>query len=38
MYNPIQTNQMPTSQKVKNIVWGFANSVIFSFTPPINIF
>lgn len=34
-YNPIQTNRMPTPQKIKNVAWGFVNSVIFSFTPPI---
>lgn len=35
MYTPVQTNQMPASQKIKNIIWGMINSTLFRFTPPI---
>lgn len=34
MYTPIQTNEMPTSQKIKNIIWHIINSTVFRFTPP----
>ncbi len=34
MYSPVQTNQMPASQKIKNIIWGIINSTLFRFTPP----
>lgn len=34
MYAPVQTNQMPTSKKIKNMLWGMVNSTIFRLTPP----
>lgn len=34
MYTPIQTNVMPASQKIKNIIWQLINNTIFRFTPP----
>lgn len=34
MYNPIQTNGMPKSQKIKNIIWLIINNSLFRFTPP----
>lgn len=37
MYNPIQTNGMPKSQKIKNIIWLIINNSLFRFTPPFNI-
>ncbi len=33
-YNPVQTNQMPTSLKVKNLAWKLVNKSLFRFTPP----
>lgn len=33
IFNPIQTNQMPTSHKVKNIVWKLVNKTLFRFSP-----
>jgi len=33
-YNPVQTNQMPTGLKVKNLVWKLVNKTLFRFTPP----
>lgn len=35
MYQPTQTNEMPRSQKIKNLIWGIVNSTIFRVTPPI---
>lgn len=32
-FNPVQTNEMPTSQKIKNYIWVFINNTIFRFTP-----
>ena len=34
-YNPVQTNQMPTRLKVKNMMWKVINKTFFRFTPPI---
>lgn len=34
-YNPIQTNAMPTKDKLKNLVWTFVNKTLFRFTPPL---
>lgn len=34
MYQPVQTNQMPLTQKFKNLIWGIVNSTIFRITPP----
>ncbi len=34
MYQPTQTNEMPRSQKIKNLIWGIVNSTIFRVTPP----
>lgn len=34
MYNPVQTNEMPFSDKLKNLLWGLVNSTLFRFTPP----
>lgn len=33
-YNPVQTNQMPTGLKVKNLVWKLVNKTLLKFTPP----
>lgn len=33
-YNPVQTNQMPTGLKVKNLIWKVINKTFFRFTPP----
>lgn len=33
-YQPIQTNEMPFHQKLKNLLWGIVNSTLFRFTPP----
>lgn len=33
-YHPIQTNEMPRSEKIKNIIWGVINCTIFRITPP----
>lgn len=38
MYTPIQTNEMPASQKIKNIIWQIINNTVFRFTPLFNIF
>lgn len=37
-FNPVQTNEMPTSEKIKNYIWVFINNTIFRFTPPISLF
>lgn len=34
MYNPAQTNEMPKSAKIKNLIWSLFNSTIFRITPP----
>lgn len=34
-FNPVQTNKMPRSEKIKNMIWGVVNSTIFRITPPI---
>lgn len=34
-YNPIQTNTMPTKDKIKNMAWKLVNKTVFRFTPPI---
>lgn len=34
MFSPVQTNQMPVSHKLKNMLWGIVNSTLFRFTPP----
>lgn len=34
MFTPVQTNTMPASQKIKNLLWGCVNSTFFRFTPP----
>lgn len=33
-YNPVQTNEMPCSEKVRNIIWRIVNSTLFRVTPP----
>lgn len=33
-YNPIQTNSMPMSSKLKNMAWKMVNYTVFRFTPP----
>ena len=33
-FNPVQTNEMPRGEKIKNLVWGMVNSTIFRITPP----
>ena len=32
-YNPIQTNAMPTKDKLKNMAWKAVNATLFRFTP-----
>lgn len=32
-YNPIQTNSMPISSKLKNMLWKIINVTIFRLTP-----
>ena len=34
MYTPVQTNEMATGEKVKNMVWGMINSTLLRFAPP----
>lgn len=34
-FNPVQTNEMPRSEKIMNMIWGMVNSTIFRITPPI---
>lgn len=33
-FDPIQTNQMPHKDKIKNLLWGVVNNTLFRFTPP----
>ena len=33
-YQPIQTSQMPKSEKLKNMAWGVINATLFRITPP----
>jgi len=32
-YKPVQTNQMPASEKIANILWGLVNGSLFRITP-----
>ena len=34
-FKPVQTNEMPRDEKIKNLVWGMVNSTIFRLTPPV---
>lgn len=34
-FNPIQTNSMPRSEKIKNMIWGVVNNTLFRITPPV---
>ena len=34
MYTPVQTNEMPASAKIKNMIWGMINATVFRITPP----
>lgn len=39
MFTPTQTNQMPISHKIKNIIWLSINNTLYRFTPPhLNLF
>ena len=33
-FNPIQTNAMPTKDKLRNMAWKIVNKTFFRFTPP----
>jgi putative colanic acid biosynthesis acetyltransferase WcaF len=33
-FNPVQTNQMPVSSKIMNIIWRLVNKTIFRIIPP----
>lgn len=33
-FQPIQTSQMPKSEKIKNMAWGVINATLFRITPP----
>lgn len=33
MYTPVQTNEMPASAKIKNMIWGMINATVFRITP-----
>lgn len=34
-FQPIQTSQMPKSEKIKNMAWGVINATLFRITPPL---
>lgn len=34
MFSPVQKNEMPRAEKIKNMIWGCVNSSLFRFTPP----
>lgn len=37
-FNPIQTNSMPRSEKIKNMIWGVVNNTLFRITPPRSVY
>ena len=33
-FQPVQTSQMPRSEKLKNLIWSFVNKTLFRICPP----